>query len=42
VHVTPMPDRVVWLPMRSPGSEVRSQLGTVPGGAVRLSVGDPR
>ncbi len=38
VRVTEMPDRVVWLPMRSPGSEVRSGLGTAPGGVVRLSV----
>jgi NADH-quinone oxidoreductase subunit G len=38
VLVTPMPDRVVWLPMRSPGSEVRTQLGTRPGGVVRLSL----
>jgi NADH-quinone oxidoreductase subunit G len=37
VRVTPMPDRVVWLPMRSPGSEVRAQLGTAPGEVVRLS-----
>jgi NADH-quinone oxidoreductase subunit G len=42
VRITPMPDRVVWLPMRSPGSEVRAQLGTAPGGVVRLSVGAPR
>ena len=39
VAITPMPDRVVWLPMRSPGSEVRTQLGTAPGGVVRLSPG---
>ena len=38
VLVTEMPDRVVWVPMRSPGSEVRSRLGTAPGGVVRLSV----
>jgi NADH-quinone oxidoreductase subunit G len=38
VRVTPMPDHVVWLPMRSPGSEVRAHLGTGPGGVVRLSV----
>jgi len=38
VRVTAMPDRVVWLPMRSPGSEVRTDLGTGPGGVVRLSV----
>jgi NADH-quinone oxidoreductase subunit G len=34
-----MPDQVVWLPMRSPGSEVRTHLGTGPGGVVRLSAG---
>jgi NADH-quinone oxidoreductase subunit G len=38
VLITEMPDQVVWLPMRSPGSEVRSQLGTGPGGVVTLSV----
>jgi NADH-quinone oxidoreductase subunit G len=37
VRLTEMPDRVVWLPMRSPGSEVRAQLGTGPGGVVRLA-----
>jgi NADH-quinone oxidoreductase subunit G len=41
VLITAMPDQVVWLPMRSPGSEVRAQLGTGPGGVVRLS-GDAR
>jgi NADH-quinone oxidoreductase subunit G len=39
VRVTAMPDRVVWLPMRAPGSEVRTHLGTAPGGVVRLSAG---
>jgi NADH-quinone oxidoreductase subunit G len=39
VRITEMPDQVVWLPMRSPGSEVRSQLGTGPGGVVTLSSG---
>jgi NADH-quinone oxidoreductase subunit G len=39
VRITPMPDQVVWLPMRSPGSDVRSDLGTCPGGVVRLSAG---
>ena len=39
VLITEMPDQVVWLPMRSPGSEVRSQLGTGPGGVVTLSGG---
>ncbi|MGY1811738.1 NADH-quinone oxidoreductase subunit G [Blastococcus sp. SYSU D00820] len=38
VQVTEMPDRVVWVPMRSPGSEVRAQLGTAPGCVVRLTV----
>ncbi|TFV76967.1 NADH-quinone oxidoreductase subunit G [Blastococcus sp. CT_GayMR19] len=41
VRITPMPDRVVWLPMRSPGSEVRTHLGTGPGGVVRLSAATP-
>ncbi|MFW3172952.1 NADH-quinone oxidoreductase subunit G [Geodermatophilus sp. CPCC 206100] len=39
VLVTEMPDQVVWLPMRSPGSELRAQLGTPPGGVVRLIAG---
>jgi NADH-quinone oxidoreductase subunit G len=39
VRITAMPDQVVWLPMRSPGSDVRSDLGTGPGGVVRLSAG---
>jgi NADH-quinone oxidoreductase subunit G len=39
VRITPMPDGVVWLPMRSPGSEIRTDLGTGPGGVVRLSAG---
>jgi NADH-quinone oxidoreductase subunit G len=42
VLLTEMPDRVVWLPMRSPGSEVRAQLGAGPGAVVRLSVGGAR
>ncbi|HEX2075690.1 MAG TPA: molybdopterin-dependent oxidoreductase, partial [Geodermatophilus sp.] len=37
LQVTEMPDQVVWLPMRSPGSEIRSQLGTGPGGVVRIT-----
>src|SRR4051794_13215390 len=39
VRITAMPDRVVWLPMRSPGSEIRTDLGSGPGGVVRLSAG---
>jgi NADH-quinone oxidoreductase subunit G len=42
VRLTEMPDRVVWLPMRSPGSEVRARLGTGPGAVVRLSAGGAR
>jgi NADH-quinone oxidoreductase subunit G len=38
VRVTAMPDRVVWLPMRSPGSAIRADLGSGPGEVVRLSV----
>ncbi len=37
--VTDMPDGVVWLPLRSPGSEVHRDLGTAPGAVVRLSGG---
>jgi NADH-quinone oxidoreductase subunit G len=39
VRITEMPDRVVWLPMRGPGSEVRAELGSAPGSVVRLSSG---
>jgi NADH-quinone oxidoreductase subunit G len=42
VRITEMPDGVVWLPMRSPGSEIRTRLGTGPGGVVRLSTGGDR
>ncbi|MCU1615296.1 MAG: NADH-quinone oxidoreductase, chain [Frankiales bacterium] len=41
VVVTEMPDQVVWLPMRSPGSEIRTQLGTAPGGVVSLAAAPP-
>ncbi|MCZ2816908.1 NADH-quinone oxidoreductase subunit G [Modestobacter sp. VKM Ac-2984] len=37
VRLVEMPDGVVWLPMRSPGSEVRAQLGAGPGAVVRLA-----
>ncbi|CCG05252.1 NADH-quinone oxidoreductase subunit G [Blastococcus saxobsidens] len=36
VAVTAMPEQVVWLPMRSPGSEIRTDLGVGPGAVVRL------
>src|SRR3712207_3859078 len=39
VLVTETPDQVVWLPMRSPGGELRTRLGTPPGGVVRLIAG---
>jgi NADH-quinone oxidoreductase subunit G len=38
-RITEMPDRVVWLPMRSPGSHVRAGLGVGPGGVVSISSG---
>ncbi|WP_369132898.1 NADH-quinone oxidoreductase subunit G [Modestobacter sp. I12A-02662] len=39
VLVTEMPEQVVWLPMRSPGSHVRTALGAGPGSVVTLSAG---
>jgi NADH-quinone oxidoreductase subunit G len=39
VQLVEMPDRVVWLPMRSPGSEVRAGLGAGPGAVVTLTAG---
>jgi NADH-quinone oxidoreductase subunit G len=38
VRLVEMPDGVVWLPMRSPGSEVRAGLGAGPGAVVTLTV----
>ena len=35
--ITEMPDRVVWLPMKSPGSAVHTQLGAVEGQVVKIS-----
>ncbi|WP_306361673.1 NADH-quinone oxidoreductase subunit G [Nocardia sp. CC227C] len=40
--ITDMPDRVVWLPMNSPGSDVLVQLGTAPGHLVRIRREDHR
>jgi NADH-quinone oxidoreductase subunit G len=37
--VAPMPDRVVWLPAKSAGSEVRSTLGVGTGAVVEISAG---
>jgi NADH-quinone oxidoreductase subunit G len=39
VRLVEMPDQVVWLPMRSAGSEVRAGLGAGPGSVVTLSAG---
>jgi NADH-quinone oxidoreductase subunit G len=39
VTVVDMADQVVWLPMRSPGCAVRTDLGAGPGTVVRLSAG---
>ncbi|GAA4418177.1 NADH-quinone oxidoreductase subunit G [Georgenia halophila] len=38
--VTPMPDRVVWLPANSPGSRVTEMLGAGAGAVVTLSAGE--
>lgn len=40
--VTEMPDRVVWLPLNSPGCSVYADLGARPGGAVALRRADER
>jgi NADH-quinone oxidoreductase subunit G len=37
--ITDMPDRVVWLPLNSPGSAVHRQLGVTLGSVVRIGVG---
>ncbi|MBA3419547.1 MAG: NADH-quinone oxidoreductase subunit G [Geodermatophilaceae bacterium] len=39
--VTVMPDRVVWVPMKSPGSAVRAGLGSAPGDVVAIAIGRP-
>ncbi len=36
--ITDMPDRVVWLPLNSPGSAVHRQLGVTVGSIVRIGV----
>ncbi|MFD6199726.1 NADH-quinone oxidoreductase subunit G [Mycobacteriaceae bacterium NPDC060252] len=38
LRITEMPDRVVWVPMRSAGSEVHQQLGPALGQVVRIEV----
>jgi NADH-quinone oxidoreductase subunit G len=37
--ITEMPDRVVWLPIKSPGSAVLRDLGAGPGAVVRIHAG---
>jgi len=39
LEITEMPDRVVWLPMNSPGSAVPRELGVGPGAVVRVGAG---
>ncbi len=39
LNVTDMPDRVVWLPLNSPGSAVHRELGVTVGDIVRIGVG---
>ncbi|GHC66182.1 NADH-quinone oxidoreductase subunit G [Streptomyces cinnamoneus] len=39
VRITPMPDRVVWLPLDSVGGGVASDTGAVPGELVRIAAG---
>jgi NADH-quinone oxidoreductase subunit G len=39
LNITDMPDRVVWLPLNSPGSAVNRQLGTALGSIVKIGVG---
>ena len=37
--ITDLPDRVVWLPLNSPGSAVQRQLGVTTGSVVKIGVG---
>ncbi|MCV7123361.1 molybdopterin-dependent oxidoreductase, partial [Mycobacterium lacus] len=39
LSVTDMPNRVVWLPLNSPGSAVHQELGVTIGGVVKIGVG---
>jgi NADH-quinone oxidoreductase subunit G len=38
LNITDMPDRVVWLPLNSPGSAVHKQLGVTIGAPVKIGV----
>jgi NADH-quinone oxidoreductase subunit G len=39
LSITDMPDRVVWLPLNSPGSAVHRKLGVTIGSVVAIGVG---
>ncbi|EUA89535.1 putative nADH-quinone oxidoreductase subunit G [Mycobacterium ulcerans str. Harvey] len=39
LNITDMPERVVWLPLNSPGSAVYRQLGAGIGSVVRIGAG---
>ncbi|BBZ38027.1 NADH-quinone oxidoreductase subunit G [Mycobacterium conspicuum] len=39
LNITDMPDKVVWLPLNSPGSAVHRQLGVTIGSLVKIGVG---
>ncbi|MBU3750580.1 MAG: NADH-quinone oxidoreductase subunit G, partial [Mycobacterium sp.] len=41
LEITEMPDRVVWLPLNSPGSAVHATLGVTTGAVVRIESGRP-
>ena len=36
-----LPDRVVWVPLHSPGTHVHESLRVTPGAVVRISAGAP-
>ncbi|MEZ5153964.1 NADH-quinone oxidoreductase subunit G [Rhodococcus zopfii] len=42
LEITELPDRVVWLPLDSPGSAVHRRLGIGPGALVRIRAGEVR
>ena len=42
LHITDMPDRVVWLPLNSIGSQINSSLGVAPGDVVSIAIGGER
>jgi NADH-quinone oxidoreductase subunit G len=40
--VAEMPDRVVWVPMRTPDAAVRRDLAVLPGSVVRITATTPQ